>query len=57
MHKLCVFDYFWSKIIFSENYFLIAAINLTTWGPLYTCLGFEIFTFEILKEPLEFSSN
>ena len=38
MHNLCVFDYFVSKIIFTENYFLIAAIILTTQISLYACL-------------------
>ena len=38
MHDLWVFYYFLQKSIFTENYFLIAAINLAIWGPLYTCL-------------------
>ena len=46
-NKLCIidafFDYFFHKSFFTENYFLIAAINLTTWRPLYTCLVFLIF--------------
>ena len=33
-----VFYYFFQKSLFTENYFLIAAINLATRGPLYTCL-------------------
>ena len=41
-NKLCIiyafFEYFFQKSFFTENYFLIAAINLTYWGPLYTCL-------------------
>ena len=41
-HKLCtiyaVFDFFVQKLFLTKNYFLIAAINLTTRGPLYTCL-------------------
>ena len=38
MHDLWAFYYFFQKSLFAENYFLIAAINLTTRGPLYTCL-------------------
>ena len=38
MHSLCVFWLFFQKSLFTENYFLIAAINLATRGPLYTCL-------------------
>ena len=38
MHNLWVFYYFFQKSLFTENYFLIAAINLTTRVPLYTCL-------------------
>ena len=30
--------FFFQKSLFTENYFLIAAINLATRGPLYTCL-------------------
>ena len=30
--------YFFQKSLFTENYFLITAINLATRGPLYTCL-------------------
>ena len=37
MHDLCFFNYFFQKLLFTEN-FLIAAINLATRGPLYTCL-------------------
>ena len=41
-NRLCIvygfFYYFFQKSLFAENYFLIAAINLTTRGPLYTCL-------------------
>ena len=33
-----VFYYFFQKLLFTENYFLIAVINLATQGPLYTCL-------------------
>ena len=32
------FYYFFQKSLFTENYFLIAAINLATRGPCYTCL-------------------
>ena len=39
MHDLCVFPIcFCSKIIFDQNFFLYVEINLTTRGPLYTCL-------------------
>ena len=38
MHNLCFFYYFFQKSFFTENYFFIAAINLATRGPLYTCL-------------------
>ena len=38
MHNSWVFYYFFQKSIFTENYFLIAVINLATRGPLYTCL-------------------
>ena len=38
MHNLCGFFVLFSKIIFNQKLFLIAAINLTTRGPLYTCL-------------------
>ena len=40
-NSLCIIDVFllfFQKSLFIENYFLIAAINLATWGPLYTCL-------------------
>ena len=36
------FYYFYQKSLFTENYFLIAAINLATWVPLYTCLVYLI---------------
>ena len=46
-NSLCiiyVFLLFFQKSLFTENYFLIAAISLATWGPLYTCLVyFQIF--------------
>ena len=35
---LSCFYCFFQKSLFTENYFLIAVINLATWGPLYTCL-------------------
>ena len=38
MHNLWFFCYFFQKLLFTENYFLIAAIHLATRGPLYTCL-------------------
>ena len=41
MHNLWFFCYFFQKLLFTENYFLIAAINLATRGPLYTCLVFD----------------
>ena len=37
MHDLCFLLVF-QKSLFTENYFLIAGINLATQGPLYTCL-------------------
>ena len=44
-YKLCIsyafFDYFFQRSFFTENHFLITAINLTTRGPLYTCLVFQ----------------
>ena len=44
MHNLCFFYCFCQKLLFAENYFLIAAINLSIRGPLYTCLVYSIFT-------------
>ena len=41
MHDLCIFDFFVQKPILTKNYFLTAEINLTTRGPLYTCLLFQ----------------
>ena len=39
MHNVSMFFYyFFQKSLFTENYFLIAAINLATQFPLYTCL-------------------
>ena len=38
MHNLYIFLLFFQKSLFPENYFLIAAINVATRGPLYTCL-------------------
>ena len=49
-NSLCIiygfFDYFLQKSIFTENYFLVAAINLATRGPLCTCLVFFVNKFE-----------
>ena len=42
MHNLWVFYQFFQKSRFAENYFLIAAMNLTTRGPQYTCLVFNV---------------
>ena len=42
MHKLWFFVIFFQKSLFTENYFLIALINLATRGPLYTCLVSEL---------------
>ena len=46
-HKLCMiyafFDFFCSKVILSKNHSLISVINLTTRGPLYTCLVWPFF--------------
>ena len=36
MHDLCIF--FVEKSFLTQNFLLFAEINLTTWGPLYTCL-------------------
>ena len=56
-HKLCIinafFDFFVKKIIFDKNYFLIAGINLTTWGPLYTCLVLTAISWNLTKKVLE----
>ena len=49
MHNLWVFMLFFQKSLFTETYFLIAAINLATRGPLYTCL---ILGDLIWNEPL-----
>ena len=38
MYNLWVLYYFFQKSLFTENYFLIAATNFVTRGPLYTCL-------------------
>ena len=38
MHDLFRFDFFVEKSFLTKSYFLIAEINLTTRGPLYTCL-------------------
>ena len=40
MQNVCVFFYFFivQKLSLAKDYFLIAAKNLTTRGPLYTCL-------------------
>ena len=35
---LSCFDVFVQKSFLTKNYFLTAEINLTTWGPFYTCL-------------------
>ena len=41
-HELCMnyafFYFFVEKSFLTKNYFLIAEINFTTWGPSYTCL-------------------
>ena len=37
MHNLWGFYHLFQKLLLTENYFLIAAINLTTRSPLYTC--------------------
>ena len=46
-HKLCMvyafFDFFVQKSFLTEIYFLTAEINLTTRGPLYTCLVLVAF--------------
>ena len=42
MHNLWGFIIFFQKLLFTENYFLFASIDLTTRGPLYTCLVSDI---------------
>ena len=44
---MCLY-YFFQKSLFTENYSLIAAINLATRGPLYTCLVY----FGLLQLPI-----
>ena len=45
-NRLCIiyvfFDYFFEKSLFAENHFVIAAINLTTRGPLYSCFVYVL---------------
>ena len=49
------FYYFFQKSLFTENYFLIAAINLATRGPLYTCL---VLAGNLIQRHIQiFSSN
>ena len=43
------FEFFVQKIIFDQNYFLTAEINLTTRGPLYTCLVLNVLVLDIMK--------
>ena len=43
MHNVCFFYYFFQRSLFAENYFLIAAIDLTTQGP----LSLLFFTFAV----------
>ena len=48
-NSLCIiygFYYFFQKSLFAENYFLIAATNVATRGPFYTCL---VYTQTLLK--------
>ena len=47
MHNLWVLLFF-QKSLFAEDYFLIAAINLTARIPLYTCLVYIALTFHLL---------
>ena len=54
MHDLGIF--FCSKIIFCQNYFLTAEINLTTWVLLYTFLV-QVESEEILRMRLEACSK
>ena len=51
MHNLWVFYCVFFKNYFSENYFLIAAINLATRGPLYTCLVYFVPSPEMWLDP------
>ena len=58
MHNLCIFDFFVQKSLLTKNYFLIVEINLTTRGPLYTCLVFcavTRMTCQIILEELPLS--
>ena len=49
-HKLCMiyayFDFLVQKSFLTKNYFLIDEIDLTTQGPLYTCLV-QVFFYSI----------
>ena len=47
MHDLWLFYFYhcFQKSLFMEKYFLIAAINLTTRGPLSTCLVVSVMGF------------
>ena len=42
------------KLFLTQNFLLFAEINLTTWGPLYTCL--VIITTSVKSFNLEFSA-
>ena len=54
-NKLCIiYMFFFQKSFFNENHFLIAAINLTTWGSLYTCL---VHSAKTLRRQLKFVRN
>ena len=50
-----IFWFFCSKVIFDQRLFSIAAKNLTTRGPLYTCLVEFWFCFELKCKYLSFS--
>ena len=64
MHDLCIFYFFFvQKTFLTKNYFLTAEINLTTQGPLYTCLVIdgdcvrkltELFSFEMAPLYMKF---
>ena len=55
-HELCMiylfFDFFAQKSVLTKNYFLIAAIDLTTRGPLYTRLVALVYFKAYRKEYL-----
>ena len=52
------FDFFVPKSFLTKNYFLTAEINLTTLGPLYTCLVvIWILSSKLIHEIMEFYAS